>query len=106
VGAATNIETALLDVHRMDEADHLTVAAGTPAIELMENAGRAVARVPYRAVCWVFWRVGKHNHKKAIILRFPGFELVQEVFAGRIQPRNAHRDSLVINLAHFEDYML
>ena len=46
VGAATNIETALLDVHRMDEADHLTVAAGTPAIELMENAGRAVARVP------------------------------------------------------------
>jgi hypothetical protein len=38
------IETALLDVRRMDEADRLTVAAGTPAIDLMENAGRAVAR--------------------------------------------------------------
>jgi hydroxyethylthiazole kinase-like uncharacterized protein yjeF len=38
-----NGQTALLDVRRMDEADRLTVAAGTPAIELMENAGNAVA---------------------------------------------------------------
>ena len=39
-----NGQTALLDVRRMSEADRLTVAAGTPAIELMENAGEAVAR--------------------------------------------------------------
>ena len=39
-----NFQTALLDVRRMGEADRLTIAAGTPAAELMENAGRAVAR--------------------------------------------------------------
>ena len=39
-----NFQTALLDVRRMGEADRLTMAAGTPATELMENAGRAVAR--------------------------------------------------------------
>lgn len=39
-----NFETALLDVRRMEEADRLTVAAGRPAVELMENAGRAVAQ--------------------------------------------------------------
>ena len=39
-----NFQTALLDVRRMGEADRLTMAAGTPAAELMENAGRAVAR--------------------------------------------------------------
>ncbi len=38
-----NGQTALLDVRRMGEADRLTVAAGTPAAELMENAGKAVA---------------------------------------------------------------
>ena len=37
-------QTALLDVRRMGEADRLTVATGTPATELMENAGKAVAR--------------------------------------------------------------
>ena len=30
-----NFQTALLDVRRMDEADRLTMAAGTPATELM-----------------------------------------------------------------------
>lgn len=35
--------TALLDVRRMGEADRLTVADGTPAVLLMENAGQAVA---------------------------------------------------------------
>lgn len=39
-----NVWTALLDVRRMGQADGLTVAAGTPATELMENAGKAVVR--------------------------------------------------------------
>lgn len=39
-----NLRTALLDVGRMGKVDRLTVAAGTAATELMENAGRAVAR--------------------------------------------------------------
>ena len=38
-----NYQTALLDVRQMGEADRLTVAAGTSAIELMENSGKAVA---------------------------------------------------------------
>lgn len=44
MGDVVNFETALLDVRRMVEADRLTVAGGTTATELMENAGRAVAR--------------------------------------------------------------
>jgi ADP-dependent NAD(P)H-hydrate dehydratase / NAD(P)H-hydrate epimerase len=36
--------TALLRVAQMEEADRLTVQAGTPGIELMQNAGAAVAR--------------------------------------------------------------
>ena len=39
-----NLQTALLDVRRMGETDRLTVASGKPGIELMENAGSAVAR--------------------------------------------------------------
>ena len=38
-----NVQTALLDVRRMGEADRLTVATGIQAAELMENAGTAVA---------------------------------------------------------------
>jgi ADP-dependent NAD(P)H-hydrate dehydratase / NAD(P)H-hydrate epimerase len=38
-----NLKTALLGVRRMNEADRLAVAAGIPVIELMENAGKAVA---------------------------------------------------------------
>jgi hydroxyethylthiazole kinase-like uncharacterized protein yjeF len=36
--------SALLRVAQMEEADRLTVQAGTPGIELMQNAGSAVAR--------------------------------------------------------------
>jgi NAD(P)H-hydrate epimerase len=39
-----NLETALLDIREMGEADRLTVAAGTPGTVLMENAGASVAR--------------------------------------------------------------
>jgi NAD(P)H-hydrate epimerase len=42
--AALNPRTALLSVRQMGEADRLTVAAGTPATVLMENAGASVAR--------------------------------------------------------------
>jgi len=37
-----NAQTALLDVRQIGEADRLTVAAGTPTIVMMENAGSAV----------------------------------------------------------------
>ena len=39
-----NTQTALLDVRRMSEADRITVAGGTSANELMDNAGKSVAR--------------------------------------------------------------
>jgi NAD(P)H-hydrate epimerase len=42
-GAAMNPQTAVLNVHQMNEADRLTVAEGTPTAMLMGNAGRAVA---------------------------------------------------------------
>jgi hydroxyethylthiazole kinase-like uncharacterized protein yjeF len=42
--AAVNLVTSLLNVRQMNEADRLTVASGTPMIELMDNAGQAVAR--------------------------------------------------------------
>jgi len=38
-----NPQTAVLNVHQMNEADRLTVAEGTPTAMLMGNAGRAVA---------------------------------------------------------------
>ena len=41
---ALNGQTALLRVREMAEADRLTVAAGTPAIDMMESAGSAVSR--------------------------------------------------------------
>ena len=39
-----NFQTALLDVGRMGEADRLTAVSGKSVIELMENAGKAVAQ--------------------------------------------------------------
>ena len=39
-----NTQTALLDVRRMSDADRITVASGTSANELMDNAGKSVAR--------------------------------------------------------------
>jgi NAD(P)H-hydrate epimerase len=39
-----NFATALLNAREMNEADRLTVAAGTSVSALMENAGRGVAR--------------------------------------------------------------
>ena len=39
-----NLQCALLSVRQMDEADRLTVADGKSVIELMENAGSAVAK--------------------------------------------------------------
>ncbi|WP_295679884.1 NAD(P)H-hydrate dehydratase [uncultured Nevskia sp.] len=39
-----NRRTALLDVRQMTLADRLTVAAGTPSIDLMESAGTAVSK--------------------------------------------------------------
>ncbi len=39
-----NGQTALLSVRQMAEADRVTVAAGTPAIDMMASAGGAVAR--------------------------------------------------------------
>jgi len=38
-----NLDTAVLDVWRMSEADRLTAEAGTSVEKLMQNAGRAVA---------------------------------------------------------------
>ncbi len=46
--ACAACKTALLRVAQMDEADRLTVAAGTPGVELMHNAGTAVAREAMR----------------------------------------------------------
>jgi NAD(P)H-hydrate epimerase len=43
-GAASRLETALLSVAQMTEADRATIAAGTPAALLMQHAGNAVAR--------------------------------------------------------------
>lgn len=41
-------EHALLSVAQMEEADRRTIAAGIPGVELMQNAGSAVARAAQR----------------------------------------------------------
>ena len=45
-----NTQTALLDVRQMGEADRLTVAGWHAGHELMDNAGRSVARAIVRAL--------------------------------------------------------
>jgi hypothetical protein len=57
-----NGQTALLRVRQMAEADRLTVAAGTSAIDMMERAGGAVAREIRRR-----WKV-----RPVIVLCGPG----------------------------------
>jgi hydroxyethylthiazole kinase-like uncharacterized protein yjeF len=59
-----NLETALLDVRTMGEADRLAVLAGIPGVELMENAGTAVANAILRrwAVCPVSVFCGPGNN--------------------------------------------
>ena len=44
IQSVVNCQTALLSVQQMGEADRVTVTAGTPATDLMDNAGMAVAR--------------------------------------------------------------
>jgi ADP-dependent NAD(P)H-hydrate dehydratase / NAD(P)H-hydrate epimerase len=44
MSGARPLETALLSVAQMTEADRATIAAGTPGAVLMRNAGNAVAR--------------------------------------------------------------
>jgi len=55
-------EIALLRVAQMEEADRLTVAAGTPGVDLMRDAGTAVAREAMRR-----WSV-----RPALVLCGPG----------------------------------
>ena len=57
-------QTAVLRVREMAEADRLTVAAGTPAIAMMESAGRAVSREIERrwAVCPITVLCGPGNN--------------------------------------------
>jgi hydroxyethylthiazole kinase-like uncharacterized protein yjeF len=57
-----NGQMTLLRVRQMAEADRLTVAAGIPAIDMMEHAGEAVAREIARR-----WKV-----RPVIVLRGPG----------------------------------
>jgi NAD(P)H-hydrate epimerase len=62
--AVMNLQTALLNVRQMGEADRLTMAAGTPTNELMESAGEAVAREIVRRwpVCPVTVLCGPGNN--------------------------------------------
>ncbi|MGA2187218.1 MAG: NAD(P)H-hydrate dehydratase [Steroidobacteraceae bacterium] len=57
-------EAALLRVAQMAEADRLTIAAGTPGIDLMDNAGTAVVReiVQRWRVCRVCVLCGPGNN--------------------------------------------
>jgi ADP-dependent NAD(P)H-hydrate dehydratase / NAD(P)H-hydrate epimerase len=55
-------ETALLRVAQMEEADRLTVAAGTPGVDLMRHAGTAVAREAMR----------RWSARPAVVLCGPG----------------------------------
>jgi len=64
MGVAMNLQTALLNLRQMGEADRLTAAAGMQTVELMANAGIAVAREieRRRAACPVTVLCGPGNN--------------------------------------------
>ena len=75
----------LLSTAEMAEADRLTIAGGTPGIELMENAGRAVADVA----------AGLLAGRPAVVVAGPGNNGGDGFVAARILAERGHKVRLV-----------